>query len=88
MVRIADMVGKDDPDRLRLEELVDGIPIFAAGSFRPNSKPDVLRRKYVRMAPVVDRLMSELHAKGFVFIQPMSEVLKFPGSIFCSHTGL
>ena len=82
LTRVANLVGEDDPDKQRLEGLVDGIPIFAAEGFRPNGKPDTLRRKYVRMAPVVDRLMSELHSKGFIFILPTSEVIKFPGVHF------
>ena len=40
------VVPPDDPDFVRLLEMVDGIPILTAEDFTPNLRPPPLRDKY------------------------------------------
>lgn len=40
------VVPPDDPDFVRLSEMVDGIPILTAEDFTPNLRPPPLRDKY------------------------------------------
>ena len=79
---IATVVPADDPDYDRLMALVDGIPIFAADDFSPNLAPPELRAKYIRLAPVVNRLMADLYDAGLIFIIPTEEAIKIPGIHF------
>ena len=76
------LVPPDDPDYDRLLDLVDGIEILTAESFTPNLKPPPLRRKYVRMAAPVNKLMQQLYDKGFIIVIPTREALKIDGIHF------
>ena len=76
------MVPPDDPDYDRLLELVPGIPIDVPTDFVPNGAPPPLRNKYLRVAPAVNKLMAELHAKGLIFVIPTAQALTIPGIHF------
>jgi hypothetical protein len=78
-----------DPDYTRLEDLVEGITILTDEEFLPNEAPQPLRAKYLRMQPVVDKLMMELFDAGLILILPTEEVCKIPGVHFSqSHWAL
>ena len=72
----------DDPDRDRLLDLVDGIPIVVDEAFQPNLAPPPLREKYIRVSPAVNRLMYDLWSNGLVFIIPTAEAILIPGIHF------
>ena len=76
------VVPSDDPDYLRLLEMVDGIPILTAEDFVPNLRPPPLRDKYVKLSPCVNKLMASLYDAGLIFILPTSEAIKIPGIHF------
>jgi hypothetical protein len=62
--------------------MVDGIPIFTADDFTPNLRPPPLRAKYVRLAPVVNKLMADLYDAGLIFILPTTDAVKIVGIHF------
>ena len=75
-------VPTSDPDYRTLMNLVAGIPIVTDPTFVPNESPPPLRAKYIRMAPCVDKLMSELYAKGLILILPTTAATQIPGIHF------
>jgi len=78
------VVPPDDPDSTTLHRLVEGIQIFVPPEpdFVANGRPPTLRAKYVRLAPVVNKLMAQLHAKGLIFILPTEAAMKISGIHF------
>ena len=75
-------VDEDDPDRQTLVDLVEGIPILVSEDFVPSGAPAPPRTKYVRLAPCVNRLMTDLHSKGLILMLPTETVCRIPGSHF------
>ena len=73
-----------DPDFDRLKELVEGLRIFVASDFVPNRKPPPLRRKYLRVAAAVNKVMMELYDQGLVLFVPTSIAMKIPSVHFSS----
>ena len=78
----AGVIPPDDPDYILLEKLVDGIEIVVPDTFVPCSSPPPLRAKYVKVAPAVNKLMAELHARGLIFIVPTAAALRIQGRNF------
>ena len=76
------MVPLDDPDRQRLIDLINGIPIVTSEEFTANGSPPPLRAKYLRMAPAVNKLMLQLYDSGKAIIIPTSMALKIDGLHF------
>ena len=66
--RIEAVIDPADPDFQRLLDLVDGIPIAVAPGFEPNGAPPPLRTKYVRLAPVVNRLLHDMYGTGVLTV--------------------
>ena len=66
--RVDSVVDPSDPDYERLLDLVDGIPIEVHPDFEPNGEPPPLRTKYVRLAPVVNRLLYEMYGTGVLTV--------------------
>ena len=73
-----------DPDYGRLKELVEGLRIFVASDFVPNEKPPPLRKKYLRVAAAVNKVMMELYDQGLVLFLPTTVELKIPSVHFSS----
>ena len=71
-----------DDDYIKLLGLVDGIKICTPPDFIPCSIPPPLRQKYIRVAPVVNKLMASLHEKGLIFIIPTAEAMTIEGRHF------
>ena len=77
-------ISKSDPDYSRLVGLVEGLRIFVAADFRPNMQPPPLRRKYLRVAPAVNKVMMELYENGSVLFTPTSIAVTLPNVHFSS----
>jgi len=77
-------ISQDDPDFGRLKELVEGLRIFVAADFVPNGQPPPLRKKYLRVAPAVNKVMMELYNQGLVLFLPTSAAMKIPSIHFSS----
>ena len=73
------LIPPDDPDYLLLMELVDGIDIVTKDGFQCTSIPPPLRQRYKLVAPVVNKLMAELHSKGLIFIFPTEQAKQIEG---------
>ena len=73
------LIAPDDPDYLLLMELVDGIDIVTKDGFRNTQVPPPLRQRYKLVAPVVNKLMAELHSKGLIFILPTEQAMRIEG---------
>ena len=74
-----DIISPSDPDYILLMELVDGIEIVTKDGFVNTSSPPPLRKRYQLVAPVVNKLMAELHAKGLIFIIPTAQAKQIEG---------
>jgi hypothetical protein len=81
MDRVRKHVPETDPDFFALSKLVNGIPIFTTNAFQPNNgkvngKPMRLRKKYLMMPSVINKLVYELYKGGKVLILPTAESKK------------
>jgi hypothetical protein len=80
--RVLEVAGDRDPDFERALALVEGVPIFTSREFVPNGTAPPLRKRYLRMHTVVNRLVYDLYTRGLVIILPTAQALKIPGVHF------
>ena len=84
--RIAKVVGRDDPDRAGLLDIVDGMGIYVCtegvNAFKPSAEPPPLRNKYKRVAPAVNKMIWELHEQGHVLLIPTEQARRIQGINF------
>ena len=83
--RVRSVVPADDPDfGTLLTFATEGVPVITDPAFIPNGAPPPLRTKYVKMAPVVNKLMLDLFHSGLIIIIPTELALKIEGIHFSS----
>jgi hypothetical protein len=76
------VIPPEDEDFVKLTALVDGIEIVVQDDFKPCQTPPALRKRYITVASVVNRLMADLHAKGLIFIIPTAAAMSIDGRHF------
>jgi len=59
----------------RMLTIAEGIPIITATDFIPTNTPPPLRKKYLEIAPAINKQVYELYQKGLIIILP-TEVAK------------
>ena len=83
--RVRALVPTDDPDYDSLLSFAtNGVPIITDPTFIPNGAPPPLRSKYIKMAPVVNKLMLDLFHSGLILIIPTELALQVEGIHFSS----
>lgn len=73
-------ISPTNPDYANIKALVDGVPFLVPANFRPNERPYGLRKKYVHMAPVINKLMYDLYMRGLCIIMHTEEAIKILSS--------
>lgn len=73
-------VSPDNADFKNIHALADGVPFFVPTGFVPNGAPYGLRRKYVQMASVINRLLFDLYQKHLCIIIPTADALRIKES--------
>lgn len=79
-----DHLGFENKDTLLLREMVVGMEIVVDATFVPNGKPPPMRRKYLRLAPAVNKILFDLHQEGHVLIVPTEVANTIPGIHYSS----
>lgn len=74
--RVRRCVPESDPDFANILRLCEGVPFPVSQSFRPNQRPFGLRRRYVLMASVVNKLIFDLYSRHLCLILPTDLVLR------------
>ena len=66
--RINKVVPDNDPDKQRLEDLVEGMRVLTADDFKPSGEPPRIRNLYKRVKGAVNKVLAEMWKEGLVFI--------------------
>jgi len=73
---VNEWVSPSNPDFNNIHELSDGVPFLVPDNFVPNGAPYGLRKKYIAMASVINRLLFDLYEKKLCIIVHTSDILK------------